>query len=108
MSQYMKGCHILVMQYVGTLTKPSFVNSTTYGPKISITSSGLPRCIPLYFRRLIRERDPQVIRIVLTVFNLYRVMDYPGKLKLSTITAPSTFDPKDPMAKEMLLFIRPF
>jgi hypothetical protein len=31
-----------------------------------------------------------IFRVVMTICNLYRVMDFPGKLKLSTITDSGT------------------
>ena len=47
----------------------------------------LPR-IPQEDRRAICQGSPSVIRWWLTVFSLYRVLNIPGKLKLSTITDP--------------------
>jgi len=76
------------MQYVSSMSKQSFIHSSTYGPKISITKRGLPRIIPTYFRRGLRDRDTKVIKWILTIFNLYRVLPYPGILKLKTITEP--------------------
>jgi hypothetical protein len=76
-------------------------NSSTYDIKISLTKSKLPRMIPIYLRTRIRQGDTSTIRIVLTILNLYRVLPYPGKVKLSTITDPfSGF-----ISKEMTLFI---
>jgi len=62
MCKYMKGCHILVMQYISTMSKQKFIHSMTYGPKIAITKRGLPRIIPVYLRRGLRSRDTKVIR----------------------------------------------
>jgi hypothetical protein len=45
-------------------------------------------------RKSIRQGDPWTIRLWLTYFQLYRVIDVPGKVKLQTITAPSTMSPE--------------
>jgi hypothetical protein len=105
MCQYMKGCHMLVMQYVSSMSKQSFIHSSTYGPKISITKRGLPRIIPSYFRRGLRDRDTKMIKWILTIFNLYRVLPYPGILKLKTITEPCKGPVRD---KEYYSFISTF
>lgn len=55
---------------------------------VSCTRGGLPRVIPSYDRRLIRLGDKRVIRMWLTLFGLYRVLSFPGKVKLETITSP--------------------
>jgi hypothetical protein len=38
----------------------------------------------------IRAGDTMAIRLTLTLINVYRVMEFPGKLKLKTITAFGT------------------
>jgi hypothetical protein len=44
-------------------------------------------------RKSIRSGDPWTIRIWLSYFQLYRVIEIPGKLKLETITSASTLSP---------------
>lgn len=51
--------------------------------------SGIPRVIPAVMRKSIRAGDPWTIRIWLSYFQLYRVIEIPGVLKLQSITAPS-------------------
>lgn len=63
-------------------------NSREIGGAIARTKSGLPRLIPVGFRKRIREGDIAVLRLYLGFFTLYRVLNYRGKLKLSTITSP--------------------
>lgn len=50
------------------------------------TSSGLPRIIPKQHRVRIRKGDPLVTRLWLTLFGLYRILEFPGQPKLDTIT----------------------
>lgn len=57
-------------------------------PLPRLSPSRLPRFIPQEDRRAICQGSPSVIRWWLTVFSLYRVLNIPGKLKLSTITDP--------------------
>jgi hypothetical protein len=52
----------------------------------SRTGSGLPRLVNAQDRALIRKGDVKVIKFNLTLFNLYRVLDFKGVLKLGTIT----------------------
>lgn len=101
---YLKACHMLVMQYVASSHKQSFIGSTTYGPHVSLTLKGIPRILPIYLRTLISKRNPIGIRMVLSFFNLYRVLPYPGCVKLATIVDPW----KGSLPKGMILFIPQF
>jgi hypothetical protein len=88
---YLKACHIYTMQFVakGKDGSPNrLINSVCYGPHVSLTASGLPRILPSYLRSLLRDQDPKYIKLVLSIFNLYRVLPFQGKVKLSTITSP--------------------
>lgn len=85
-STYLKACHIYTMQYISTLNKHSHIHSSTYGLHVKLTKSGLPRILPVYLRQGLRARNQVYIKIVLTIFNLYRVLPFLGKVKLSTIT----------------------
>lgn len=86
---YMKACSIYVMKYVAK--DPNKLGINDLGLLVSLTGSGIPRIIPRYFRAQLRLHNPTVIRSILTIFNLYRVMDFRGSLKLSTITDSSTY-----------------
>lgn len=59
------------------------------GCRFGRTSSGLPRWIPEAIRIRIRLGDTVAIKTTLTLVNLYRVLEFPGTLKTSTITDPS-------------------
>jgi hypothetical protein len=64
---------------------------TKVGPRISRTSSGLPRIIPSSHRLIIKNKRPGyliLIRFYLSIFYLYRVLEFKGKVKLNTITDP--------------------
>jgi len=69
---------------------------TPLGPRLARTGSGLPRLIPACHRLLIINKRPGYllfVRFYLTVFSVYRVLEFPGKLKLNTITDPGkSFD----------------
>lgn len=68
-------------------------NVTLVGPRVSRTATGLPRIIPRSHRLIIVNRKPGcyfLMKYYLSVFYLYRVLVFPGKLKLETITAPGT------------------
>jgi len=62
-------------------------NSTAIsGCRFSRTRTGIPRWIPFHIRTRIRHGDPTAIRMTLTLINVYRIFEFPGKLKLQTIT----------------------
>jgi len=61
-------------------------------PLPRLTSSGLPRWIPLDDRRAILSGSAFHIRFWGTLYALYRVIRVPGKLKLETITDPFSGD----------------
>lgn len=72
---------------------------TSLGPRISRSKGGkLPRLIPANSRLIILNRGPGyeiIVKYYLTLFNIYRVLNFQGKLKLSTITNPGkSFDLK--------------
>lgn len=82
---YLKACHVLVMQAAGGMRLPS---SQSLGVAVSRTKRGIPRIVPLLLRKRILDGDPIAIRLTLTFLALYRVLEFEGKLKLSTITDP--------------------
>lgn len=84
---YLKACSVLLQQAVGGQRIPS---TRPLNAAVSRTKSGLPRVIPALMRARIMNREARVIRLWLSLFNLYRIVEFPGKLKLQTITDPST------------------
>lgn len=82
---YLKACNVLLMQSTGGMI---LKGTRDLGVAVSRTSDGIPRIIPRVMRNMIRQGDRNALRIWLSLFSLYRVIDYPGSLKLSTITEP--------------------
>jgi len=87
--KYLKACSVLLQQSISgyIISDPGAL-----GIRVSRTISGLPKIIPSVHRKMIRKGDQKIIRFWLTVFSLYRDIDFDGTLKLSTITAPSKGD----------------
>lgn len=71
-----------------TISGCKLVNTRDAGVALSVTNGGLPRWIPSLHRKRIRRGDRTVIRFYLGLLTLYRVLDFRGKLSLSTITDP--------------------
>jgi len=80
-----KAWYVLTMQAVGGMRIPS---AQQLGCAVSRTSYGLPRVIPSQSRKRIMQGDRKHLRLWVTWFSIYRVLQMPGKLKLSTITTP--------------------
>jgi len=55
--------------------------------------AGLPKVIPALDRKLITAGNTRLAKFWLSLFSVYRILDIPGKLKLSSITDPSTMSP---------------
>jgi len=75
------------------------------GVRVSRTNSGYPRIIPAIHREMIRQGDTKLMKLYLTLFNLYRVLEFDGRLKLNTITAPSTATGRLDMSKHIESFV---
>jgi len=80
-----KTWYVLTMQATAGMKIPS---AQALGPSVARTRSGLPRVIPRVIRDRIRRGDKFLLRIWVSWFSIYRVLDMPGKLKLATITDP--------------------
>jgi len=80
---YIKACSILLQQSVGG---QRIDDTGPFGVRVSRTKSGCPRIIPAQMRSRIRSGEARVIRAWMTLFGLYRVLEVPHVLKLSTIT----------------------
>lgn len=82
---YTKACYVLTMQAVGGMRIPAVQQ---LGCAVARASDGLPRVIPAESRKRIRQGDRSHLRLWVTWFSIYRVLNIPGNLKLSTITDP--------------------
>jgi len=101
---YLKASSVLLQQAVGGQND---TNPRLLGAAVSRTSSGLPRVIPALMRKRIMNRETRVIKLWLSLFNLYRIIECPHKLKLSTITDPGKTD-IGPLLESMKPFIGGF
>lgn len=54
--------------------------------RVARTNGGLPRVIPIQMRNAIRAGDPAVIRFYLTLFNFYRMIEFKGDFRISSLT----------------------
>jgi hypothetical protein len=100
---YLKTTTVVFQQCVNghRLTNVSPVS----GVRVSRTNTGYPRIIPLIHREMIRQGDTKLMKLYLTLFNLYRVLEFDGRLKLNTITAPSTATGRLDMTKHIESFV---
>lgn len=90
--KYLKGCQVLLMQGAAG---QKHAGAQLLGPGVKMTHSGLPRIIPATHRDLIRKGSVSTLRVWLSLFGLYRVIEFPGKVKLATITSPGVTIPKE-------------
>jgi hypothetical protein len=79
---YLKACSVCLQQAAGGMVTPS---TWALGAAISRTRRGIPRIINPQHRVRIQAGDVSVIRLWLTLFGLYRVIEFKGTLKLKTI-----------------------
>lgn len=101
---YLKACHTILQQSIGG---QRLSDTGPFGARVSRTrAGGLPRMIPSLHRQRIRNGELLVIRLWLSLFSLYRILDIPGKIKLSTITDESTAKPD--VIKEFNRFVNTF
>lgn len=54
--------------------------------RVKRTRQNLPRVIPTIHRNMIRQGDTKMIKFYLTLFNLYRVIDFKGDLTLDALS----------------------
>lgn len=85
--KYTKACQVLLMQSIG---KHRIEDSSALGVRVKRSRRGLPTIIPALHRRAIMKGDQGTIRAWMTLFGIYRILSFPGVLKLSTITDPAS------------------
>lgn len=90
---YLKVCNVLVLHALpGSKMKSG---SREIGKvAVATASDGLPRIIPKRHRALVRNGDILITRLWLTLFGLYRILPYKGRLSVSTITDPGVAIPR--------------
>jgi hypothetical protein len=82
---YLKACYLVTQQVAGGQVVDS---PWALGGNVARTRKGLPRIINPQHRTLILKGDISILRLWLTLFGLYRVVEFKGALKLKTITQP--------------------
>jgi hypothetical protein len=89
--KWLKSAHVAICK---TLGQNKLISLRQMDPDLPLPRlvNGLPKIIPVEDRMRIRRGNVPTIRFWLGLFNLYRVLQAPGKLKLETITAPFTGD----------------
>lgn len=80
---YLKACYVLTQQAMSGYMIP---DTSPLKCRVSRTNSGIPRIIPNHHRKMIRMGNLKVLQYWLTIFSLFRVLEYPGKMDISTIT----------------------
>lgn len=83
--KYLKGCSVLLQQAVAGHVLPDV---TPLGPRVRRSHSGIPSIIPAQDRFAICKGDIKVLRLWMTLFSIYRNIDYIGKVKFETIVSP--------------------
>lgn len=82
----LKALYVVTQQSIGG---QRLSDLTSLNARFARNGKGLPRkWIPLLDRQKIRAGDMPTMRFWLTLFSIYRILDIPGKLKLSSITDP--------------------
>lgn len=81
----LKASSLFIMK---ALSEDGVSDSKAFGPKVARNNSGMPRWLPAQMRARIRQGDRGVIRYALGLCTLYRVLEFRGKLSLSTVTDP--------------------
>jgi hypothetical protein len=87
---YLKACSAMLQQAIGG---QRLHDLGPFGARVGRTNNGLPSLIPALHRARIRRGDAWAIRFWATLFGLYRVLEFPGTVKLSSITNGSRMDP---------------
>jgi len=82
---YLKTCYLVTQQVAGGQVVES---PWALGGNVARTRKGLPRIINPQHRTSILKGDLSILRLWLTLFGLYRVVEFKGALKLRTITNP--------------------
>lgn len=85
LAMYLKACYVLTQHAAGGMVDNS---PWALGANVSRTRRGIPRLINPQHRRLIYQGDARITGFWLSLFGLYREIEFKGKLKLNTITDP--------------------
>jgi len=85
--KYLKACQIAVQKCLAGQPFRSLREIEPDLPLPRLSRTGLPVIIPHNDRRsIIQLNSPAIIRMWLTIFSIYRIIQIEGKFKLATIT----------------------
>jgi hypothetical protein len=84
--KYLKACALVTQQ---VLAGQRLHDMGPLGARMGRSKAGLPRCLPVGVRHRLLQGDYVLAKFLLTVFNMYRVIEFIGPVKTSTITDPS-------------------
>lgn len=87
---YLKAASTMLQQAIGG---QRLHDLTPFGARVGRTHGGYPRIIPALHRARMRNGCTYTIRLWSTLLGLYRVLEFPGKVKISTIVDPSGMEP---------------
>jgi hypothetical protein len=87
---YLKATTVILQQ---SISEFKLEDMTGLNTRIARGRGGMPRLICNQDRVLIGKGNTDLMRFYLTIFNLYRILEFPGKLKLRTITDPFKGNP---------------
>jgi hypothetical protein len=83
--KYLKGCSVLLQQVIAGYRIP---DSGPLGLRIKRTRSGYPSLIPRHDRISMMSGGTAVMRLYLTLFSIFRNIEYKAKVSFKTITDP--------------------
>jgi len=83
---YLKTSQVLLMQSLGGVYEK---DSMLLGARVKVSRKGIPLFIPSIHRHKIMTGKDKYIRFWMTLTGFYRVLEFPGTLKISTITDPA-------------------
>lgn len=103
--KYLKTAQIMLMQSVSG--QKDRYPSQLFGAAVSCTNNGLPRVIPKAHRAHIRSGSKFHIRLWITLFGLYRVLEFAGVPTIKTIVTPGV-QVSNSLVGELLVTIEEF
>lgn len=86
---YLKACHVCLTQ---ALAGHKIKDTSGLGCRVSRNNKGFPRLILSQDRIRARGNETGILRFYQTVFGLYRILSFEGKLKTGSITDPFSGD----------------
>jgi len=98
---YLKTAQLLLMQSQAGMV---IENPRILGAPVGRNRGGMPTIIPAHHRARIRMGDTALLRVWVSLLSLYRVLAFPGTLKLATITEHGKKFSMDAIQDFMLTF----